>query len=360
MKPLPRRNTHWHHGRTRFEIPPLDDYIGPRDGFFPITVILDPEIGEEVILIIRDQTPFMDALRQVEPFRLMMKNGCARNDYGPVVFFLFWVENPADPGQPFGSWDCYLDPKNETMTRIWRTLAAQTHWHLFLVGEGGRQENFFEFENNYRLAEALDFFDEACRNIQTIDFNRARYLFMDQNTLEDLFNTQPPQPPPLAEPDIYKTDNPMLFEIAYDDIQSGDITSVLSALNGFLTTRERAVAGRGRVTLMFAGYDDDPRDVYDVPEIRRYARALDDQFPYWFYFADPQNSTLKVLALCLCRIVKVPGGSTLHRDDYKQFIFSHLAALNQFCDTFALGDDVNRQATDNALASLAPPGVPGG
>ena len=87
----------WRHGLTHFEIPPLDDRMGMRDGFLPLPVILDPTVGEEVALIARDQTPFMEELRQVNPFRLMLKNGCARNTFGPVVFLLFWVQNPIDP-----------------------------------------------------------------------------------------------------------------------------------------------------------------------------------------------------------------------------------------------------------------------
>ncbi len=142
-----QKHNKWRHGLTRFEIPALDDYMGMRDGFLPLPMILDPAVGEEVVLIVRDQTPFMEELRQVKPFRLMMKNGCVRNDLGPLVFFLFWVENLADLTQPFSSWDCYLDPKSETQISLWRNLAAQSHWHLFLVGAAGRQRGFFEFEN---------------------------------------------------------------------------------------------------------------------------------------------------------------------------------------------------------------------
>lgn len=184
-----RRQNKWRHGLTQFEIPALEDYMGMGDGFLPLPVILDPEVGEEVILVLRDQTPFMEELRRVKPFRLMMKNGCGRNDFGPVVFFLFWVENPADL-TAFGAWDCYLDPKNETQLRMWRSLAAQTHWHLFLVGTGGRQRGFFEFENNFDLGKALDFFDEACRNVATIDFNRAKAKFMHEHSLDDLFRME--------------------------------------------------------------------------------------------------------------------------------------------------------------------------
>ena len=182
----------WQHGLTRFEIPALDDFMGIRDGFLPLPVILDPAAGEEVGLFVRDQTPFMDELSQTKPFSLMMKNGYACNDFGPLAFILFWVENPANPAEPLSSWDCYLDPKNETQMRLWRNLSAQTHWHLFLVGAAGKQRGFFEFENNYGLGGALDFFEDACRNIGTVDFNRAKERFMSENTIEDLFRMQPP------------------------------------------------------------------------------------------------------------------------------------------------------------------------
>jgi hypothetical protein len=108
------------------------------------------------------------------------------------------------------------------------------------------------------------------------------------------------------------------------------------------------------VVLFFEGYDDDPRNDYDIPEIRRYAQALDKAFPYWFYFADPQQITLKVLCLCLCRVVKVPGGSAPHKDDFKQFLYSHFAALNHLCDEFQLDDEINVQVTNEALAQLVP------
>ncbi len=187
---IERKQNKWRHGPTCFEIPPLDDYMGMRDGFLPITMTLDPAVGEEVILFVRDQTPFMDELCMVKPFRLVMKSGCARNNFGPLAFFLFCVENPADVTQPFAAWDCYLDPKNETQMILWRSLAGQSHWHLFLVGAEGRQREFFEFENIYGLGEALDFLHEATSNIATIDFNRAKERFMNENTIDDMLRMQ--------------------------------------------------------------------------------------------------------------------------------------------------------------------------
>jgi hypothetical protein len=145
-----------------------------------VPVILDPELGEEVVLHLRDQTPFMQQLKRVNPFQLFLKTGAGRNRFGPVPFLLFYVPNPADPsGEPFVAYDLYVNPSNENQVSMWRRLASQTHWHLFLVGAGNQQEGFFEFENNFRLDEGLDTIQTACENIQMIDFDRAKAEFGD-------------------------------------------------------------------------------------------------------------------------------------------------------------------------------------
>jgi hypothetical protein len=108
------------------------------------------------------------------------------------------------------------------------------------------------------------------------------------------------------------------------------------------------------VTLVVEGYDDDPRDLYGTPEVRRHLAALDSAFPFWFYFADPDTYSLRLLALCVCRVVKVPGGSTPDKEDLKRFMVEHTLALNHLCDRFLLGDDVKAAATKESLRQLVP------
>ena len=151
-------NTKWTHGNARFNHPALTDFIGIGDGFFPLPTILDLTIGKEVVLYLRDQTPFMDALCRVRPFRLMLKTGVARNEFGPLAFLLFWVPNPENPTQAFTEYDVYLNPHSQAQVETWWHLAAQTHWHLFLIGDGGEQKDFFEFENIFTLNDDLEFF----------------------------------------------------------------------------------------------------------------------------------------------------------------------------------------------------------
>jgi hypothetical protein len=110
----------WRHGPARFEIIDLDLLIGPRDGLIPVPVMLDSEIGDEVALFLRDQTPFMQELKRVRPFQLFLKVGAGRNRFGPVPFLLFYVPNPADDSKPFVAYDLYLNPGSDNQVLHWR------------------------------------------------------------------------------------------------------------------------------------------------------------------------------------------------------------------------------------------------
>ncbi|MGI8732803.1 MAG: hypothetical protein ACR2LM_05815 [Pyrinomonadaceae bacterium] len=63
----------------------------------PFYLVLDPEVGNEVVLILRDGTDFMNKLKATKPFRLFVKTGFAKNQFGPLGCLLFWVQDPATP-----------------------------------------------------------------------------------------------------------------------------------------------------------------------------------------------------------------------------------------------------------------------
>jgi hypothetical protein len=176
----------WRHGPTRFTNPPLDDFVGPADGLFALPAIIDLEIGEEIVIYVRDQTPFMEDLCQVKPFRLMVRPGVGRNQFGPVGFLLFWVPNPGEPEKHFVAYDVYLNPHDQHILTLWRRLAAQSHWHVLLIGNGNVQRGFYEFENTFNLLDALDFIVQACAPIQMVDFAKAAHQFMQEHSIEDL------------------------------------------------------------------------------------------------------------------------------------------------------------------------------
>ena len=56
---------------------------------------------------------------------------------------------------------------------------------------------------------------------------------------------------------------------------------------------------RSRLLITFNGYHDDPREVYQIPEIRKWVRSVYKQVPHLFYFLAPELEGMKPIFLCI-------------------------------------------------------------
>ena len=76
-------------------------------------------------------------------------------------------------------------------------------------------------------------------------------------------------------------------------------------------------------------------------KIRRFCAELDKSFPYWLYFLSTEDSSLKMMAFCLCRVKKkAPGLAMLGRGALGFFLSSHFSAMNElFAKYFARRTD---------------------
>jgi hypothetical protein len=67
------------------------------------------EIGEEVLLYIRASRQEVNRLTKLNPFRLRLNAGVARNEFGPLGFLLFWVPYNTSPGNAVAIYDLYVN-----------------------------------------------------------------------------------------------------------------------------------------------------------------------------------------------------------------------------------------------------------
>lgn len=46
------------------------------------------------------------------------------------------------------------------------------------------------------------------------------------------------------------------------------------------------------------GYDDDPREIHSIVEVRRFYKAFHQAWPYWLYFSNLETDALRMMVLC--------------------------------------------------------------
>lgn len=91
---------------------------------------------------------------------------------------------------------------------------------------------------------------------------------------------------------------PVVLMISRREVEQGDLASVLARLKVFLATREDAWLYRGQMTLVVDGYNDDQRELVDIPQVRALLRRLEAEWPYWAFFFNQVDDSIKLLLSC--------------------------------------------------------------
>ena len=131
------------------------------------------------------------------------------------------------------------------------------------------------------------------------------------------------------------------------EVEALDVSGTAATLSRVLADSDTVERYRGRVDLAFFGYSNDPRELRDIPEVRRFCAKLDDAFPYWFYFLSTEGVTLGVIASCLCSVTPVRPGVVSFGPDLCDFVARHYEALNWLFDNSSLDERLNVEISGN-------------
>jgi hypothetical protein len=135
-----------------------------------------------------------------------------------------------------------------------------------------------------------------------------------------------------------------------DLIETGDIEPISSALQDMVSTREKAAAFRQRVGIMVDGYDQDPRELWQVAESRNFCRRLFTECPFVMLLAHPDGGLLKLLAACW--IHEDASKEDVKRKRMSEFLTLGFRGLNQITHRLAISEEVNREICDAASKAL--------
>jgi hypothetical protein len=95
------------------------------------------------------------------------------------------------------------------------------------------------------------------------------------------------------------TSGPVVLIVSRKDVEKRDTSSTLNALRSCFESSARALALFENLDIAFDGYDQDAREVFEIPEVREYVGLLDDDFPYWLFFLSKEGLGLQAITLSL-------------------------------------------------------------
>jgi hypothetical protein len=91
----------------------------------------------------------------------------------------------------------------------------------------------------------------------------------------------------------------IVYQFSRSKVERGDFSHFLErfALDK-LPTGRRLRELMNSMLFCVEGFDQDEREIYAIPEVRRFYSAFHDAWPYWLYFCNLDQDALKTMVLC--------------------------------------------------------------
>jgi hypothetical protein len=148
------------------------------------------------------------------------------------------------------------------------------------------------------------------------------------------------------------------YLIHQNDILACDFTGINDVINRLSRNKASLLKNRGTLEILISGYDEDPRESYEIPEIRHwFQESLKEGIP-WFYFLGEQANGMgiTVLLFSCCDIevkYKEAGNSyveILNSNQVQGWLDSNFHNLNTFSEEREIPESVNREMSEKAVS----------
>lgn len=146
---------------------------------------------------------------------------------------------------------------------------------------------------------------------------------------------------------------PVFLMVSRQQVEAGDIAEVLPLLRRLTGHRDTALEHCGRISLVIDGYNDDPRELFEVPEVRAYVQRIDQQWPYWFFFLSQADDSIKLVESCLCDTIEViPGVASIDIQQMERSLARHFGAMNALCEALNVPEEKNEEISEGIISLI--------
>ena len=139
----------------------------------------------------------------------------------------------------------------------------------------------------------------------------------------------------------------IFYQFSRSKVERGDFSHFLS-----LYSPDKLPTGRRLRDMMnsfvfgIEGWDNDPREIHMIPEIRRFYSAFHEAWPYWFYFCNLDIDTLRAMTMCCMPSInvlqkegQVQVAVTCEPLDMVNFIKRDFLPMNLMCERAGMFED---------------------
>lgn len=141
--------------------------------------------------------------------------------------------------------------------------------------------------------------------------------------------------------------------IRRESIESCDTLGLVSSFEGLRSDKQRLRQSQGKAGFFVKGYDEDPRELYEIPEVVAYFHKVEPEVKYWFYFLSTNSliDSLQTLMTLVCNGRKGvrDGIVDFERGVQHKFFERNFGWLNEITDFIGLPIEENKKISEDVI-----------
>lgn len=141
----------------------------------------------------------------------------------------------------------------------------------------------------------------------------------------------------------------LAFAVSKSEIINESFSTLSSMIKKLTKNKEMTLSKRVSAEIFFPEYDDDPRELYEIPEVRNwFLKTIVEGIP-WFYFLDQNRGMgLMLLLCCTCEVSLQGVYGSKHRlffnPEEMEWWFNHnFENLNAFTESNGISLKINKE-----------------
>ena len=164
----------------------------------------------------------------------------------------------------------------------------------------------------------------------------------------------------LIPSDIAQQSDHIVLQISQRNIQDCDTSEYVTLLHGGATgSLQSFEEAFQKYVLLISGYDDDHRELYQIPEVVSFIKDLNSKLPFWLYFVNTSDKKFfSWMIACLCQAMSlVQDEETIYADfnaeAYNDLIESQLNNVVKLMSGLGMGESIQEKVLKELSTNLA-------
>jgi len=163
----------------------------------------------------------------------------------------------------------------------------------------------------------------------------------------------------LIPSEIAQQSDHIVLQISQRNIQDCDTSEYVTLLHGITGSLQSFEEAFQKYVLLISGYDDDHRELYQIPEVVSFIKDLNSKLPFWLYFVNTTDKRFfSWMITCLCQAMSLDQDeetiyADFNADVYNDLIEYQFNNIVKLMSGLGMGESIQEKVLKELSANLA-------